>query len=148
MLMRLHKGSVPLCYINALCHAWKTSAYITLWQRPLAKHTYQTHDQFKPVNFVHKLFEQRYEVFSFFLKMNRIFLHSVRFGVKQKKRKQNQILTTVNSRFKKDLKLQIHLHKGIFFGQYFLNQTTLDLRKEKWTFLNQEFTVSSFIKNK
>ena len=23
----------------------------------------------------------------------------------------------------------------------FLNQTTLDLRKEKWTFLNREFTV-------
>ena len=27
------------------------------------------------------------------------------------------------------------LHKS------FLNQTTLDLRKEKWTFLNREFTV-------
>ena len=25
--------------------------------------------------------------------------------------------------------------------QSFLNQTTLDLRKEKWTFLNREFTV-------
>ena len=51
---------------------------------------------------------------------------------------------TVNSRFKK----QIHLHK-VFFSddrfldslhKSFLNQTTLDLRKEKWTFLNQEFT--------
>jgi hypothetical protein len=29
------------------------------------------------------------------------------------------------------------------FLESFLNQTTLDLRKEKWTFLNQEFTVSS-----
>ena len=54
---------------------------------------------------------------------------------------------TVNSRFKKDLKLQIYLHKSFFFGfldslhKSFLNQTTLDLRKEKWTFLNQEFTV-------
>ena len=46
---------------------------------------------------------------------------------------------TVNSRFKKDLNLQIHIHKA-FFGdnrfldsvhKYFLNQTTLDLRKEK-----------------
>ena len=27
------------------------------------------------------------------------------------------------------------LHKS------FLNQTTIDLRKEKWTFLNREFTV-------
>ena len=51
---------------------------------------------------------------------------------------------TVNSRFKKDLKLQIHLHKTFFsddrfldsLHKSFLNQTTLDLRKEKWTFLN------------
>ena len=56
---------------------------------------------------------------------------------------------TVNSRFKKDLKLQIHLYKAFFLDDRFLNslhksllnQTTLDLRKEKWTFLNQEFTV-------
>ena len=56
---------------------------------------------------------------------------------------------TVNSRFKKDLKLQIHLHKASFtddrfldsLHKSFLNQTTLDLRKEKWTFLNREFTV-------
>ena len=56
---------------------------------------------------------------------------------------------TVNSRFKKDLKLQIHLHKAFFSDDQFLdsqhksflNQTTLDLRKEKWTFLIQEFTV-------
>ena len=56
---------------------------------------------------------------------------------------------TVNSRFKKDLKLQIHLHKAFFsddqfldsLHKSFLNQTTLDLRKEKWTFLNREFTV-------
>ena len=41
-----------------------------------------------------------------------------------------------------------YLH-DIFFGyrflhslhNSFLNQTTLDLRKEKWTFLNREFTV-------
>ena len=49
----------------------------------------------------------------------------------------------------KDLKLQIHLHKAFFsddrfldsLHKHFLNQATLDLRKKKWTFLNQEFTV-------
>ena len=63
---------------------------------------------------------------------------------------------TVNSRFKKDLKLQIHLHKAFFsddqfldsLHKSFLNQTTLDLRKEKWTFLNREFTVSKNVKSK
>ena len=53
------------------------------------------------------------------------------------------------SRFKKDLKLEIHLHKAFFSGnrfldslhKSFLNQTSLDLRKKKWTFLNQDFTV-------
>ena len=58
-------------------------------------------------------------------------------------------VNTVNSRFKKDLKLQIHLHKAFFsddrfldsLHKSFLNQTTLDLRKEKWTFLNREITV-------
>ena len=53
------------------------------------------------------------------------------------------------SRFKKDLKLEIHLHKAFFSGNQFLdslhksflNQTSLDLRKKKWTFLNQDFTV-------
>ena len=57
--------------------------------------------------------------------------------------------STVNSRFKKDLKLQTHLHKAFCsdnrfldsLHKSFLNQTTLDLRKEKWTFLNREFTV-------
>ena len=56
---------------------------------------------------------------------------------------------TVNSRFKKDLNLQIHLHKAFFsdnrildsYHKSFLNQTTLDLRKEEGTFLNREFTV-------
>ena len=51
--------------------------------------------------------------------------------------------------FKKDLKLQIDLHEAFFSDDWFLeslhksflNQTTLDLRKEKWTFLNREFTV-------
>ena len=51
--------------------------------------------------------------------------------------------------FKKDLKLQIHLHKTFFsddqflgsLHKSFLNQTTLDLRKEKWNFLNRELTV-------
>ena len=60
--------------------------------------------------------------------------------------------STVNSRFKKDLKLQIHLHKAFFsddrfldsLHKSFLNQTTLDLRKEKWTFLNREFTVLTY----
>ena len=59
------------------------------------------------------------------------------------------MLFTVNSRFKKDLKLQIHLHKAFFSDDQFLNslqksflsQTTFDLRKKKWTFLNREFTV-------
>jgi hypothetical protein len=63
--------------------------------------------------------------------------------------------TTVNSRFKKDLKLQIHLHKAFFsddrfldsLHKSFLNQTTLDLRKEKWTFLNRDFTVLIKIKS-
>ena len=58
-------------------------------------------------------------------------------------------LNTVKSRFKKDLKLEIHLHKAFFSGnrfldslhKSFLNQTSLDLRKKKWTFLNQDFTV-------
>ena len=57
--------------------------------------------------------------------------------------------STVSSRFKKDLNLQIHLHKAFFsdnrfldsYHKSFLNQTTLDLRKEKWSFLNREFTV-------
>ena len=59
------------------------------------------------------------------------------------------LINTVNSRFKKDLKLQIHLHKAFFLEDLFLdslqksflNQTTLDLRMEKWSFLNREFTV-------
>ena len=61
----------------------------------------------------------------------------------------NEPDNTVNSRFKKDLKLQIHLHKAFFsddrfldsLHKSFLNQTTLDLRKEKWTCLYREFTV-------
>ena len=60
-----------------------------------------------------------------------------------------KFVTTVNSEFKIDLKMQIHLHKAFFLDnqfldllpRYFFNQTTLDLRKEKWTFLNQEFNV-------
>ena len=64
--------------------------------------------------------------------------------------------STVNSRFKKDLKLQIHLHKAFFsddrfldsLHKSFLNQTTLDLRKEKWTFLNREFTVLHIVKSR
>ena len=55
----------------------------------------------------------------------------------------------VNSWFKKDLKLQIHLHKAFFsddrfldsLHKFFLNQTTLNLRKKKWTLLNREFVV-------
>ena len=46
---------------------------------------------------------------------------------------------TMNSRFKKDLNLQIHLHKAFFSDDWFLdslhksflNQATLDLRKKK-----------------
>ena len=52
--------------------------------------------------------------------------------------------STVNSRFKKEPKLQIHLHKAFFsddrfldsLQKSFLNQTLLDLRKDKRTFLN------------
>ena len=47
--------------------------------------------------------------------------------------------STVNSRFKKDLKLQIHLHKTFFsdnrfldsLHKSFLNQTSLDLKERK-----------------
>ena len=57
--------------------------------------------------------------------------------------------STVNSRFKKDPKLQIYLPKAFISDnrfldslyKSFLDQTTLDLRKEKWIFLNREFTV-------
>ena len=60
-----------------------------------------------------------------------------------------QLKSTVNSWFKKDLKFKIHLNKAFFsddwlldsLHKYFLNQTTLDLGKEKWTFLNREFTL-------
>ena len=55
----------------------------------------------------------------------------------------------MNSWFKKDLNLQIHLHKAFFLAdrffdsvhKSFLNQTTLDLRKENWSFLNQDLPV-------
>ena len=55
----------------------------------------------------------------------------------------------MNSQFKKHLNLQIHLHKTFFVDDQFLesvhksflNQTTLDLRKEKWVFLNRELTL-------
>ena len=63
-----------------------------------------------------------------------------------------QFYSTENSWFKKDLNLQIHLHQHFFsdnrfldsFHKYFFDQTTLKLRKEKWSFLNQEFTVYVF----
>ena len=59
------------------------------------------------------------------------------------------IFDTVNSRFKKDLNLQIHPHKTFFSDDQFLesvhksflNQTTLDLRKKTWGFLNRQLTV-------
>ena len=54
--------------------------------------------------------------------------------------------------------MQIHLHKAFFsddrfldlYHKSFLNQTTLDLRNEKWSFLNREFTVPfvQIVKNK
>ena len=58
-------------------------------------------------------------------------------------------LVTVHSRLKKDLNLQIHLQKTFFSDDQFLEsvhksflcQTTLDLRKENWSFLNRELTV-------
>ena len=54
---------------------------------------------------------------------------------------------TVESWFKKDLKLQIHLHKTFFADnrfldsvhKYFLNQTTLNLRMKKMGFLKYRF---------
>ena len=65
-------------------------------------------------------------------------------------------LFTVNSRFKKDLNLQIHLQKAFFsdnqfldsYNKSFLNKTTLDLWKEKLSFLKREFTVSKYIEIK
>ena len=49
--------------------------------------------------------------------------------------------------------MQIPLHKALFLDdrfldslhKSFLNQTILDLRKKKWTFLNREFTVLIFL---
>ena len=60
--------------------------------------------------------------------------------------------STVNSRFKKDLNLQIHLHMALFSDDRFLDsvhksflnqtsETTLELRKEHWSFLNRDFPV-------
>ena len=74
-------------------------------------------------------------------------------GMYSYRQKLGVICISVNSRFKKDLKLQIHLHKAFFsddrfldsLHKSFLNQTTLDLRKEKWTFLNREFTVINLV---
>ena len=60
-------------------------------------------------------------------------------------------MSTVNSRFKKDPNLQIHLHKAFFWTsgfqilytyKSFLNQTILDLRKEKRSLLNRDLPVS------
>ena len=56
---------------------------------------------------------------------------------------------TVNSRFKKDFKLQITYIRPFFsddqfldsLHKSFLNQATLDLRKKKNTFLDRDFTV-------
>ena len=60
--------------------------------------------------------------------------------------------STVNSRFKKDLNLQIHLHKAFFsddwfldsLRKYLLNQTT-HLRKKKWIFLNRDLSTTWFL---
>ena len=59
---------------------------------------------------------------------------------------------TVNSEFKKDLKLQIPLHKAFFLDDQFLdslhksflNLATLNLGKEKLNFLNRQFNVILF----
>ena len=64
-------------------------------------------------------------------------------------------ISTVNYSFNKDVNFQIHQHKAFFsddqfldpLHKSFLNQTTLDLRKEKCTFLNREFTTYSFACN-
>ena len=56
------------------------------------------------------------------------------------------LLGTVKSQFKKNIKLQIHLHKAFFSDDWFLdslhksflNQATLNLRKSIFPFLNRE----------
>ena len=53
------------------------------------------------------------------------------------------------------INMQHSVHKAFFSNdryldslhKSFLNQATLDLRKEKWTFLNQDFTVLPFARN-
>ena len=58
-------------------------------------------------------------------------------------------MITVNSSFKKDLNFQIYLYKAFFWDVWFLdsvhksflNQTTLDLRKESWSLLNRNLPV-------
>ena len=60
-----------------------------------------------------------------------------------------KLVYTVNSRFKKDLNLQIHLHKTFVLAdqfldsvhKYFFNQTTVNLRLEKWSFSNGNLPV-------
>ena len=62
----------------------------------------------------------------------------------------------MNSRLRKDLNLQIHLYKAFFSVDRFLdsvhksllNQTTLDLGKEKWSDLNQDLPVLGFLNDK
>jgi hypothetical protein len=58
----------------------------------------------------------------------------------------------MESRFKKDFNLQIHLHKTFFpddqlsdlVHKSFLYQTTLNLRKKKWGLLNRDMHNFSF----
>ena len=58
-------------------------------------------------------------------------------------------MITVNSWFKKGLNFQIYLYKAFFWDVWFLdsvhksflNQATLDLRKESWSLLNRNLPV-------
>ena len=76
----------------------------------------------------------------------------------EKSRKSSNLMLSffvnaANTLFKKDLSLQSHLHKTFcsddrFFDSLhksFLNLTTLNLRKEKWPFLNRKFTLFEYL---
>ena len=62
----------------------------------------------------------------------------------------SKLYGTVNIQFKKDLNVTSPTYIRHFYSdnwfldslhKFFLNQTSLDLRKQKWTFLNREFAV-------
>ena len=93
----------------------------------------------------------------------RFFSHSIEVGGLENPPKHAYVISyshfscnTVNSRFKKDLNLQIHLHMALFSDDRFLDsvhksflnqtsETTLELRKEHWSFLNRDFPVMYYL---